>query len=161
MPITTVSTPNMKRQKDSFILHKYLLKSTSGNFSFGIHHLYDSSEKHGFMFISWAVYNPLKFEFSLCWSHEKPDTIRNSQIRERAFKGLRRVKLAAADDQKSFYDHFTRPVKALYNIDAIITILWIATEFKDFYLKGKIRILWGHIASPQVIIYSSQRIKKR
>ena len=109
MPITTVSTPNMKRQKDSFIWHKYLLKSTSGNFSFGIHHLYDSSEKHGFMFISWAVYNPLKFEFSLCWSHEKPDTIRNSQIRERAFKGLRRVKLAAADDQKSFYDHFTRP----------------------------------------------------
>ena len=58
----------MNRRKDSFILHKYFLKSTSGTISA----LESTSiEKHGFMFISWAVYNPLKFEFNLCRNHGK------------------------------------------------------------------------------------------
>lgn len=70
-----------------------------------------TTEKHGFMFISGAVYNLMKFKFSLCRNHEKPETHRerNSRIRERVFEDLRRVKLATADDQKSFHDrHFTR-----------------------------------------------------
>ena len=111
-----------------------------------------TTEKHGFMFISWAVYNLLKFKFSLY-----AETMRNQRHTERGTHGYvseySKVFAELNWQQLMTKNHFMTGIlhgKLFYE--------WLQNLKID--LEGKNRNFCKVVtASPQVIIYSSPRIK--